>query len=64
MSAAAGATSRMIGLWREMEGYVAAAGSKDLPALPLDAFLVQNVPNVLITLAATIVGAYARLRRI
>jgi len=59
-----GSSVSMIGLWREMEGYVAAAGGQDLPALPLDAFLLQNVPNVLITLAATIVGAYARLRRI
>ena len=59
-----GSSFSMIGLWREMEGYVAAAGGQDLPALPLDAFLLQNVPNVLITLAATIVGAYARLRRI
>jgi hypothetical protein len=59
-----GSSFSMVGLWREMEGYVAAAGGQDLPALPLDAFLLQNVPNVLITLAATIVGAYARLRRI
>ena len=59
-----GSSFSMIGLWREIEGYVAAAGGQDLPPLPLDAFLLQNVPNVLITLAATIVGAYARLRRI
>jgi hypothetical protein len=59
-----GSSFSMIGLWREMEGYATAAGAGDFPVLPLDAFLLQNVPNVLITLAATIVGAYARLRRI
>ena len=59
-----GSSFSMIGMWREMEGYAAAAGSQDFPVLPLDAFLLQNVPNVLITLAATVVGAYARLRRI
>jgi hypothetical protein len=59
-----GSSFSVIGLWREMEGYAAAAGAADFPVLPLDAFLLQNVPNVLITLAATIVGAYARLRRI
>ena len=59
-----GSSFSMIGMWREMEGYAAAAGAQDFPGLPLDAFLLQNVPNVLITLAATVVGAYARLRRI
>ena len=59
-----GSSFSMIGMWREMEGYAAAAGAQDFPVLPLDAFLLQNVPNVLITLAATVVGAYARLRRI
>ena len=59
-----GSSFSMVGLWREMEGFAAAAGSEGFPALPLDAFLLQNIPNVLITLAATIVGAYARLRRI
>jgi hypothetical protein len=59
-----GASFSVVGMWREMEGYAAAAGSEGFPVLPLDAFLLQNVPNVLITLAATIVGAYARLRRI
>jgi hypothetical protein len=59
-----GSSFSMIGMWREMEGYAAAAGAQDFPVLPLDAFLPQNVPNVLITLAATVVGAYARLRRI
>jgi len=59
-----GSSFSMVGLWREMEGYAAAAGAQDFPVLPLDAFLMQNVPNVLIALAATVVGAYARLRRI
>ena len=59
-----GASFSVIGLWREMEGYAAAAGSDGFPMPPLDAFLIQNIPNVLITLAATVVGAYARLRRI
>ena len=59
-----GSSFSMIGMWREMEGYAAAAGAQDFPVLPLNAFLLQNVPNVLITLAATVVGAYARLRRI
>ena len=47
-----------------MEGYAAAASAEGFPALPLDAFLLQYVPNVLIALVATMVGAYARLRRI
>jgi hypothetical protein len=59
-----GASFSVVGIWREMEGYAAAAGSEGFPVPPLDAFLLQNVPNVLITLTATIVGAYARLRRI
>ena len=54
----------LVGMWREMEGYAAAAGAEGFPALPLDAFLLQYVPNVLIALVATMVGAYARLRRI
>lgn len=60
-----GSSFSMIGVWREMEGYAAAAGAgADFPVVPVDVFLLQNVPNVLITLAATMVGAYARLRRI
>ena len=59
-----GASLSVLGMWREMAAFVSAAGSDGVPIPPLDAFLLQYVPNVLITLAATIVGAYARRRRI
>jgi hypothetical protein len=59
-----GAGLSLVGMWREMEGYAAAAAAEGVPVLPLDAFLLQYLPNVLIALVATIVGAYARLRRI
>jgi hypothetical protein len=61
---ALGASFSMLGIWRETEAFAAAGGTEGYPALPLDAFLMQNLPNVLITLVAMMVGAYARLRRI
>jgi hypothetical protein len=60
-----GASMSLVGLWRELEGFVAmaeAAGEPGYPALALDAFLLQYVPSVLISIGATIVGAYVRLR--
>ena len=39
-----------------------AAGESGFPAPALDAFLLQYVPSVLISIGATIVGAYVRLR--
>jgi hypothetical protein len=60
-----GASVSLIGMWREMEAFAAsaeAAGETGFPALALDAFLLQNVPSVLISIGATIVGAYVRLR--
>lgn len=62
-----GASFSLVGTWRELEAFAAAAeaaGESGFPALALDAFLLQNVPAVLISIGATIIGAYVRLRRI
>lgn len=60
-----GASLSLVGMWREMLAFAEAAeaaGETGFPALALDAFLLQNVPSVLISIGATIVGAYVRLR--
>ena len=60
-----GASLSLVGLWRELLGFAAmaeAAGETGYPMLALDAFLLQYVPSALIGIAATIVGAYVRLR--
>jgi hypothetical protein len=60
-----GASLSLVSTWREIEAFAAAAeaaGETGFPALALDAFLLQNVPSVLISIGATIVGAYVRLR--
>lgn len=60
-----GASLSLVGMWRELLAFAVAAeaaGEAGYPALPLDAFLLQNVPSVLISIGATIVGAYVRLR--
>jgi hypothetical protein len=56
-----GAGWSLIGTWREIQAFAASAAS-GMPAYPLDAFLFDNVPAVLIALIATVVGLYARLR--
>ena len=60
-----GASLSLVSLWRELLGFAEAAeaaGETGIPALALDAFLLQYVPSVLISIGATIVGAYVRLR--
>lgn len=60
-----GSSLSLVTMWREIEAFAAAAeaaGETGFPALALDAFLLQNVPSVLISIGATIVGAYVRLR--
>lgn len=60
-----GSSLSLVGLWRELLGFAAmaeAAGESGFPAPALDAFLRQYVPSVLISIGATIVGAYVRLR--
>jgi hypothetical protein len=60
-----GASISLVGMWRELLAFAEAAeaaGERGFPALPLDAFLLQNVPSVVISIGATIVGAYVRLR--
>lgn len=60
-----GSSLSLVGLWREMLGFAAmaeAAGESGYPAPALDAFLLQYVPSVMISIGATIVGAYVRLR--
>jgi hypothetical protein len=62
---ALGASLSLVGSWREILGYAAmaeAAGEPGYLAPALDAFLLQYVPTVLISIGATIVGAYVRLR--
>jgi hypothetical protein len=41
---------------------MAAAAGETYPAPAIDAFLLQYVPSVLISIGATVVGAYVRLR--
>lgn len=53
----------LAGMWREFQVLAESAEAEGLPAYPFDAFLMQNVPNVLISLIATVVGAWTRLRR-
>jgi hypothetical protein len=67
LGGALGASLSLVGMWREMLAFAAAAeagGETGFPALALDAFLLQNVPSVLISIGATIVGAYVRLRQV
>ena len=58
-----GGAFSLAGLWREMQAFAASPEAEGMPAYPLDAFLMQYVPSVLIALVATIVGAWTRLRR-
>ena len=51
------------GMWRDFQVFAASPEAEGMPDYPLDAFLLQYVPSVLIALAATVVGAWTRLRR-
>jgi hypothetical protein len=65
MGAVLGGALGLVGLWREMLDFAAmaeAAGETGYPAPGFDAFLLQFVPSVLISIGATIVGAWVRLR--
>jgi len=57
-----GAGLSLIGTWREFQAFASSAEASGMPVYPLEAFLFDNVPAVLIALIATIVGVYARLR--
>jgi hypothetical protein len=60
-----GASLSLLGTWRELEAFAVAAraaGETGFPDYTLDAFLLQYVPAVLISIGAMIVGAYVRLR--
>jgi hypothetical protein len=57
-----GASFSLIGSWREIQVFAEGAEGAGLPDYPLDAFLLQSVPAVLIGLVATCVGVFARLR--
>jgi hypothetical protein len=54
----------LYGSWRDFQAFIESAEGAGLPDYPLDAFLLTNAPNTLIALVATVVGAYARLRRL
>jgi hypothetical protein len=58
-----GGAFALAGQWREMQAFLASAEAEGMPAYPLDAFLMQYLPAVLIALVATTVGAWTRLRR-
>jgi hypothetical protein len=60
-----GSSLSLLSLWRELmviAEATEAAGGPAFPALALDAFLLDYVPSVLISIGATVVGAYVRLR--
>lgn len=52
----------LAGAWREMAAFAESAEAAGLPDYPLDLFLLDNAPTVLISLLAMIVGASTRLR--
>ena len=54
----------LAGIWRDAQMFAESAAEAGMPAYPLDAFLLSYAPSVLIALVATVVGAYARLRRL
>jgi hypothetical protein len=54
----------LYGSWRDFQAFIESAEGAGLPDYPLDAFLLTNAPTTLIALVATVVGAYARLRRL
>ena len=59
-----GSSLSLLSLWRDLGLYaeMAAAAGEAYPAPAIDAFLLQYVPSVLISIGATVVGAYVRLR--
>ena len=59
-----GSSLSLLSLWRDLGLYaeMAAAAGETYPAPAIDAFLLQYVPSVLISIGATVVGAYVRLR--
>jgi hypothetical protein len=60
-----GSSLSLLSLWRDLGSFAemaAAAGETGYPAPAIDAFLLQYVPSVLISIGATVVGAYVRLR--
>ena len=54
----------LVGMWRDVQLFAETAEEAGMPAYPLDAFLLSYAPSVLIAIVATLVGAYARLRRL
>jgi len=58
-----GGVLSVAGMWRDFQVFAASPEAEGMPDYPLDAFLLQYVPSVLISLTATVVGAWTRLRR-
>jgi hypothetical protein len=59
---AIGATLSMAGMWRDIQSFAEAARAAGEPDYPLDAFLVDTLPQVLVGIIATVVGAVVRLK--
>jgi hypothetical protein len=59
-----GSSLSLLSLWRDLGLFaeMAAAAGEAYPAPAIDVFLLQYVPSVLISIGATVVGAYVRLR--
>ena len=57
-----GAGFSLGGMWGDIQMFAAVAAEAGEPVYPFEAFLFDNVPQVLIGIGATIVGAVVRLR--
>jgi hypothetical protein len=57
-----GATLSLGGLWGDIQMFAAVAQEAGEPVYTLEAFLFDNVPQALIGIGATVVGAGVRLR--
>ncbi len=57
-----GAGFSLGGLWSDIQMFAAVAAEAGEPAYPFEAFLFDNIPQVLIGIGATILGAVVRLR--
>jgi hypothetical protein len=57
-----GAGFALGGMWSDIQMFAAVAAEAGEPVHPFEAFLFDSIPQVLIGIAATVVGAVVRLR--